>query len=174
MPKTKFIIAGLQFEPKFCKKINTTLIESWEISANPLSNIYKTQKEGVYTVNIIVHIPHGCIVIPNGVQSGFDLIPKTEHKNTLFFQYNGVSSITTSINKPDDHNNVLCRDFGIVYEYELSENEHSPMYDLYHIQIDYTIIQKSALSVEAILVQDTNLDPETDRGTVTAVRTGGQ
>ncbi|WP_298547851.1 hypothetical protein [uncultured Aquimarina sp.] len=165
----KITIAGLEFEPKFCKKINKDPIDVWEVSRIPLANIYNSEDSGTYAVNIIIHIPVNFKTIQNPNQSSFELISK-DLKNKIYFSYNGVSTIETEISTVTDSDIILCRNFGIDYE---TYNELEPMtYDLFHIKIHYSIKENYGQSVEAIIVHDNNLDPETSRGTVTTVRTG--
>jgi hypothetical protein len=158
-------IAGLEFELKFCKKINEKPLEDWEISRIPLANIYSSRDRDTYTVNILSHIPVDFNTIKEHNQLHIDLLPK--EKNKLFFSYNGVSVVKTSIYKLNEGDAILCRNFSIDYD---SSKEEPIKYDLYHIKLHYRIVKNDGQSVEAIIVHDKNFDPETSRGTVTTVR----
>ena len=67
-------IAGLQFEAKFCKKINTEPIDTWETSRIPIANIYNSQDSGTYAVNIVIYIPVNIKTIKSHNQSSFSLM----------------------------------------------------------------------------------------------------
>ncbi len=160
--KTKTTIAGLSIELQFCKKITEQPITSEYISKEPLVNIYASGKQEEYTVNILSQIPQKLNEInEENAKSGLFL----NDTNTLLLNYSGVNTIGTSVSK--ENGMLLCRDFNI--DYNCPEKKYSA-YDLYHIQFNYSLQPKYAQSVEAIIVHDKNLDPETDRGTVTTVR----
>ena len=161
----KITIAGLAFALKFCKKINESPLDSWEISRIPLANVYNSRNSDTYTVNIIAHIPVDFKSIEGYKQPYLDLMPKEDNK--LFFSYNGVSVVKTSINKKNQENTILCRNFSIDYD---SSKAQSFKYNLYHIKLQYSILKRDGQIVEAISVHDKNFDPETSRGTVTTVR----
>ncbi|GAA3630653.1 hypothetical protein [Flavivirga jejuensis] len=157
-------LAGISITLNFSNKLNDTPIKSVYTSSEPLVSIYKTQTEGAYTVNIIARVPLSVISLQNSctpLSSGLFL----NNEKTLFLNYNGVSNISTSVNKPNEI--LLCRTFSVVYDSETKVNED---YDLYHIQFNYSFLSKNFQSAEAIIVKLNNTDPETDRGTVTTVR----
>lgn len=158
-------IAGLQFELQLCKKMNETPLESWEISNQPLANVYTDQEPNSYTVNILSYIPTTLENIAEINQPYLDLLPEDPAK--LIFTYEGVNLIKTSINKPGEDNIVLCRNFMIDYN---SSQQDPVQYNLYLIKLTYNLVNDNAQSVEAIIVHDRNLDPETSRGTVTTTR----
>ena len=161
----KITIAGLEFELKFCKKINEKSLEDWEISRIPLANIYSSRDRDTYTVNVFAHIPTDFNTIEKHNQPLIDLLPK--EKNKLFFSYNGVSVVKTSIYKLNEGDAILCRNFSIDYD---SSKDEPIKYNLYHIKLHYRIVKNDGQSVEAIIVHAKNFDPETSRGTVTTVR----
>lgn len=154
-------VAGLEFELKFCNKINDKPIEKWETSEIPAANIYNSESSETYTVNILTYIPIDFKTIEGYTQPHIDLLP--EETNKLFFIYDGVSTVKTSINKSDENNIVLCRKFMIDYD---SSNDEDTKFNLYHIKLHYRILNTNNQSVEAIIIHDKNLDPETSRGTV--------
>ena len=159
-------IAGLEFEIKFCKKVNEKPLQNWEISRIPLANIYNSSKSDTYTVNIFAYIPTDFTVTKEPNQSLIDLMPEEENK--LFFSYNGVCAVKTSMSSIEESKLTLCRNFSI--EYDASGAEPIE-YNLYHIQLYYRIVVNHAQRVAAIIVHDKNFDPVTSRGTVTTVRT---
>lgn len=161
----KITIAGLEFNLKFCKKINEKPIELWEVSRIPLANVYNSRNSATYTINIFAHIPADFRTKEVNNQPYLDLLPKEDNK--LFFSYNGVSVVKTSINKQNQDNAILCRNFSIDYD---SSKAQPVKYNLYHVKLQYRILTNDGQSVEAIIVHDKNFDPETSRGTVTTVR----
>ncbi len=163
----KITIAGLEFELKFCKKINEKPIENWEVSRIPLANIYNSRDSDNYTVNILAYIPTDFNTIKDYNQPHLDLLP--EEKNKLFFSYNGVSVVKTSIDRHYTDNTILCRSFSIDYN---SSRAEPIKYNLYHIKLNYRIVKNDGQSVEAVIVHDKNFDPETSRGTITTTNTG--
>lgn len=164
----KVTIAGVSITLNFCKKINETPIPSDFRSKQPIVNIYKnTTDQDIYVVNIVSYLPESLKALTDmDLNSGLIL----NKDATLFLSYTGVNIIKTSINKPDN-GALLCREFNILYDFE---DTYSENYNLYHIQFDYKLLSTNFQSVEAIIVHDINEDPETDRGTVTTVRTDDQ
>lgn len=163
--KNKITIAGLSATINFCNKLNNDPVKSIYISQEPLATIYGSQKDDTYTVNIIAHIPVNLNKLnETNVNSGLFL----NKEKTLFLNYNGVCNIDTSVQKQDGSGVLLCRDFNIEYD---SNEPVVDYYDIYQAQFDYKLADKNFQSVEAIIVKLINEDPETDRGTVTAVRT---
>ncbi|WP_438422341.1 hypothetical protein [Aquimarina macrocephali] len=163
--ENKITLAGLDFVINFCNKINTQPIPLAEIPQQSLANIYANPKgERHYIVNIISFLPLKLDPVKNA-SSGLFL----NEEKTIFFNYNGVTDIKTSIHT--ESGLVVSRDFNIVYD---STDPIPSEFNMYHIQIDYKIASLRTQSVEAIVVHDKNLDPETDRGTVTTPVTSGQ
>ncbi|GAA4271037.1 hypothetical protein U6A24_03985 [Aquimarina gracilis] len=165
-------IAGISFTLNFCHKTNDTPIPSNFISKQPIANIYKSSISSdlkKYIVNIVAHLPENLQSLADlNLSSGLFL----NEDKTIFFNYSGVSKVTTAVDK-SDNGVLLCREFNIEYDCE-DEHEQIKNYNLYHIQFEYELLPKSFQSVEAIIVHDINEDPETDRGTVTTVRTDDQ
>lgn len=159
--ENKITLAGLDFVINFCNKINDKPIPLAEVPQQSLANIYPNPKgERHYIVNIISFLPLNLDVLKNP-SSGIFL--NTE--KTIFFNYNGVTDVKTDIDT--ENGLVISRDFNIVYD---STETNPSEFDMYHIQLDYKIVSSSTQLVEAIVVHDKNLDPETDRGTVTTVK----
>ena len=158
---TKLTIAGIYLETHFCNKLNEQPIGMKYISAEPIVNIYKGNNKKSLIVNVVSYIP-------------VDLKPLTEtplnsglflnDDHSLFLNYSGVSNILTEV----DNGNMLCRVFNIVYDNESWTTNDK--YDAYHIQFEYKLLSNNFQSVEGIVVHDINIDPETDRGTVSTVR----
>lgn len=160
---TTTVIAGLSFRLNFFNKINQEPFKITSVSQQPLTNIYTNESDDGYIVNILAHMPTDLIELKaDTISSGFYI----DSNQKIYFNYNGITRIRTSI---ENHNKgiILCRDFNI--EYDSISNTPS-VFDLYYFQIEYKILSQDTQSVEAIIVQDKNLDPETTRGTVTTVR----
>lgn len=160
--KKKATIAGLQFELKFCKKVNTEPINSAETCLTPVVNISKSQSLDTFEVNIMLYVPTELWNITDRTQSSFYMLTGEDEKKMLF-SYNGVSIEKTSIGEQ----HVTCRNFSIDYD---NRQENPVNFDLYHTKLHYSIIENSGQTVEAIIVHGKNLDPETSRGTITTVR----
>lgn len=157
-------IAGVNFDLNFAKKINTQPIPLNEISKQPITNIYKSDKGSketpIYTVNILSYIPQEINKNPKADGSGFFVVPEL-----VFFQYNGTSLVETEVVTTNE-NRVTSRSFEIVYDGTEKQTE----FDLFHIQLEYHLTGDLQQAVEAIWVRDENLDPRTDRGTVSTPR----
>jgi hypothetical protein len=163
--ENEITLAGLDFVINFCNKINAQPIPLAEVPQQSLANIYANpQGERHYIVNIISFLPLKLDLLEN-TSSGLFL----NEEKTIFFNYNGVTDVKTSIHT--ENGLVVSRDFNIVYD---STDPIPSEFDMYHIQIDYKIASLRTQSVEAIIVHDKNLDPETDRGTVTSPITTNQ
>ncbi len=168
----KIIIGGISLELKFCKKMKNddedTPITLDYVSSEPIVNIYKGADPHPYIVNIMSYIPPNLNDIPEkDLNSGLFL----SEDNTIFLSYTGVNMINTPITTTENLGKILCRVFNILYD---CEDQTPSTYDLYHIQFEYSLLAKNFQSVEGIIVHDINLDPETDRGTVTTVRIDDQ
>ncbi len=162
-----FIVAGLDFQIQFCKKVNQEPFEEWEIAQMPLVNIENSQDVDYFQVNILAYIPVNFKTIPTNkiMPASIDLMP-TE-KNKIILSYNGVSLIKTPIKSVDGKDILSCRNFCIEYD---SPDKKPIKYDLYHINLQYKLLYENGQSVEAIIVHNKNFDPETSRGTVTTTR----
>lgn len=155
-------IAALNFNLVFCKKINSSPINISEVPKKCSANVYKSDDEGSYIVNVFTHIPNKLETLSGSEQSGFLLIEKKENKK-LYFQYNGIRLVSSSISTPDE-GILQCRDFHIIFK----NNEKNPTeFDLYHTQIEYEIDSEHSFSAEAVYVTLSNEDPKTKRGTIT-------
>lgn len=155
-------IAGLDFELIFCNKVNGEPIKLASVPRKSAANVYPGYSVNSYIVNIYVTIPQKLKPLDGTEQSGLYLM-KNNDDNILFLQYNGIRRVGSSI---DSSGNMLnCRDFNVIF----NEDDPNPtLFDLYHIQVKYTIDSQASLSAEAIYVTLTNEDPETERGTITA------
>ncbi|GGX30304.1 hypothetical protein [Aquimarina muelleri] len=165
---SKTTIAGIHLTLNFCKKINEIPISLKYISNEPVVNIYKSINRKSYVVNIMSYIPlnpKSLSEIP--LESGLYL----DEEKKLFLSYTGVNNIDTAITNSKNNGTLLCRVFNIVYDHDNTVHDH---YNLYHIQFEYKLLAEKFQSVEGIIIHDINLDPETDRGTVTTVRVDDQ
>lgn len=150
-------INGVTITVSFCNKINSTPIPLSEVSkGTPLANIYKTTPTGnTYTVNIVSHVP---INLNKDTPSNPDEVISLDNgAGYLYLAYKGLQEVNTPINQ----GKVNCRTFW----FEFDANDGATQFDLYHTQFVYST-DVSAGSAEAILVQERNDDPDTDRGTV--------
>ena len=159
-------LAEINFNLKFAKKINQTTIDQSEMSIEPAVNIDKKNPlnkglKPVYVVNIFTYIPEN--IEQNQVAKKDNQLVIFE--NSILFKYRGVKSVETEINTKISGNEIPCRNFKIVFE----GPDNQTTFDLYHIQFEYQV-SESTQSVEGIWVRDRNLDPRTDRGTVTTPR----
>ena len=160
---TNTVIAGLSFQLNFFNKINQEPFKITSVSQQPLTNIYTNKNDDGYIVNVLAHMPTDLTELKaDSLYSGFYL----DKHQKIYFNYNGIIKIHTSVEN-QNKGIILCRDFNIEYD---SISNVPEVFDMYYFQIEYKILSQDTQSVEAIIVQDKNLDPETDRGTVTTVR----
>ncbi len=157
-------INGVTITLNFCNKINCAPIPLNQVSAGtPLANIYKTTATGnTYTVNIVSHVPVNLNI--DTPPNPDEVISLDNNAGYLYLAYKGLQKVNTPINQ----GKVNCRTFW----FEFNANDGATQFDLYHTQFVYST-DGSAGSAEAILVQERNDDPETDRGTVFTTRGNG-
>jgi hypothetical protein len=151
-------INGVTITVSFCNKINPISIPLSEISkGTPLANIYKTTPTGnTYTVNIVSHVPVNLNI--DTPPNPDEVISLDNNAGYLYLGYKGLQEVNTAINQ----GKVNCRTFW----FEFDANDGQTEFNIYHTQFVYST-DGSAGSAEAILVQERNDDPDTDRGTVT-------
>lgn len=157
-------INGLTISVNFCNKINCTPIPANEVSkGTPLANIYKQENTtNSYVVNIVSHVPTN--IEPDTPKFPENAISLDNDTGCLYLSYNGLQEVNTPMNQ----GNVNCR----VFWFEFNATENAQEFNLYHTQFVYSIDSSIAGSAEAILVQERNDDPRTDRGTVTTTSGG--
>lgn len=164
--KLQKTIAGIFIDISFCNKVNAQPINLKNTSKEPLVNIYEIDNKGIYTVNILSHVPQNLNQINDiDVESGLFL----NEDKTLVLNYGGISSIETSVTNDSTNGKLPSRSFDI--DYNCPDKDYQN-FDLYHIQFNYRMTSANAQSAEAIIIHDVNLDPETDRGTVATIRRG--
>lgn len=147
-------IGDLEFTLLYSKVGKKDLGQGDGVSQEPLVNIYAVEgKINTYTVNIVTYI---------GAERNKLTAEQQENSvkinNQVALRYNQtVAEVNTEI-KPD----VTCRDFQIIFDGPENQTEFNKV----HIQFEYSY-PENIESVEAIIVRDKDLDPRTDRGTVT-------
>lgn len=163
--KQNVTIAGVDLTLNFCKQIGKETLQPSKKNPvpQPMVNVFSNKKGTLFTVNILSFIPDVALesLADKNLVSGLQL----NEENTLFLNYNGVSSIETSVST--ENGILVCRDFNL--EYACPENEYED-YILYHTQFTYSLVPKDFQSVDAIVVSDVNLDPRGSRGTITTVQ----
>ncbi|OSY88667.1 hypothetical protein WH52_03035 [Tenacibaculum holothuriorum] len=154
-------INGVTITVNFCNKINATAIPESEISKGaPLANIYKTSPTAdTYTVNIVSYVPTTLNI--DNPPNPDEVISLDNNAGYLYLAYKGLQDVNTPINQ----GKVNCRTFW----FEFDANDGATQFDLYQTQFVYSVGSEAG-NAEAILVQERNDDPDTDRGTVTTVR----
>ncbi|UOB18327.1 hypothetical protein [Abyssalbus ytuae] len=162
--------ASVSITEVFCKKMSEN-IPSRFVSALPMVSIHRIEKSlNTYRVNITTYLPSNITPLTDSwvkelnLNSGLFLDEKK-----IYLSYKGVRKIDTLITKAQSEQSIFCRRFDVEYYTTEKVDDHS----LYHIQFNYKLPPNSQLA-DAIIVINTNEDPETDRGTVTSVRTDDQ
>ncbi|MDG1806238.1 hypothetical protein [Flavicella sp.] len=149
-------IGDLEFTLLYSKVGKKDLGQGDGVSQEPLVNIYLKDKNipNTYIVNIVSYIgaEKRKNLTPKQLQSGFPINKK------VALRYNEkIANINTEIKE-----GVTCRDFKIIYD----APEEQATFNKVEVQFEYTLLDNTA-PVEAIIVRDKDLDPGTDRGTVT-------
>lgn len=135
-----------------------TNIPSANKPSGPLVNISDVEggNNTPYKITVLAYLPNNPL---NPVQNKSGLPVKDD---TIYLDYYGIKPVEI-LNKQGGTDTIQCRDFQV----EFNCLEETSVYDLYYIQFTYKIEDGS--SADAVLVRDTNEDPETDRGTVTVL-----
>ncbi|PKH49583.1 hypothetical protein CXF68_02245 [Tenacibaculum sp. Bg11-29] len=154
-------INGVTITVNFCNKINGPKVPLSEVSKGaPLANIYKTTPTGnTYTVNIVSHVPIS--LNADNPSDPNEVVSLDNGAGYLYLAYKGLQEVNTAINQ----GKVNCRTFW----FEFDAQEDATEFNIYHTQFVYSV-DGSAGNAEAILVQERNDDPDTDRGTVVTTR----
>lgn len=139
-----------------------TNIASTNKPSGPLVNISDVEGGNAtpYKITVLAYLPSGNTLNPVENTSGLSL-----QGNEIYLNYYGIKSVEI-LNKEGGTGTIQCRDFQL----EFNCDETATEYDLYYVQFTYKIEDGS--SADAVLVRDTDEDPETDRGTVTIPKKG--
>lgn len=160
-------LAGLQLQIDFFKKLNDIAFQpDLETSIfDPLVSVKPTDEEDTFIMNIVACIPEAKSLQPTtDIQSTIAL----DTENKIHLKYNGLSRIPTDIGTTSYEGKVICRSFEIVYNCKDSSPKN---YEFYLIVVKYTLLDPMyAISAEAVILFDQNIDPELSRGTVTTAK----
>lgn len=144
-------IDGIEFTLLFKKVGNKDLSQGDGISKEPLVSIYPVENEAnTYVVNVLTYVP-----AQRNKLTGSQKQNTLAINNTLALKYNGAITVRPN---PNDRE-ITCRDFQITYDGPENQTEFNKA----HFQFQYSF-GENIPSVEAIFVNDVNLDPRSSRG----------
>ncbi|GAA3625675.1 hypothetical protein [Flavivirga jejuensis] len=149
-------IAGINFKYICHEKFDLSESIIGTPPYDPLIKVENTLEENKYIVTVGSYIPYSLDVVTMP-SSSLEII-----ENYIYIKYNGNTNVNTLIPTTNPNGKVICRDFNIVYE----SKPDSTKFCFYLITFEYTFVFQNALQVEAVIIRDENLDPETSRGTV--------